>query len=117
LAELHEIVGSRVRALRQGRGWTQEDLGGRADLDFTTIGGAERGEKSLSLKSLSRVAEALEVDLAWLVRPAESETGVAECEGLVEELIGTVRDLPAEELRHVLVLVKAARAYLTGGSS
>ena len=84
----------------------------RADLDFTTIGGAERGEKSLSLNSLSRVAEALGVDLAHLVRRQESETGEAECEGQIEEFLSLVRDLPPEESRHVLELVRAARSYL-----
>ena len=66
MATLQQVIGARIRALRQQKGWTQEDLGGRSELDFTTIGGAERGEKSLSLKSLSRVAQALEVDLGDL---------------------------------------------------
>ena len=113
---LQQVVGARIRALRQQKGWTQEELGGRADLDFTTIGGAERGEKCLSLKSLARVAEALDVDLAWLVRRQESETGQAESEGLVEELIGLVRDLQPDELRHAMALVEVARSYLVGQS-
>ncbi|HJN18112.1 MAG TPA: helix-turn-helix transcriptional regulator [Armatimonadota bacterium] len=112
MATIQEVIGARIRALRQEKGWTQEDLGGRADLDFTTIGGAERGEKSLSLNSLSRVAEALDVSIAWLVRDRLSETGEAECEGLTEELLALVRDLPPEELRHVLGLVRAALSYL-----
>jgi len=114
VATTQEIVGARIRALRQQKGWTQEELGGRADLDFTTVGGAERGEKSLSLKSLVRVAEALGVDVAYVVRQGESATGEAECEGLVEELRAVVRDLPPAELRHVLELVRAARSYLVG---
>ena len=112
VATLQQVVGARIRALRLQRGWTQEELGGRADLDFTTIGGAERGQKSLSLTSLARVAAALGVGVAWLVREEDSETGHADCEGLIEELRGLVKDLPPEELRHVLGLVKAARSYL-----
>jgi transcriptional regulator with XRE-family HTH domain len=114
VATTQKIVGARIRALRQQKGWTQEELGGRAELDFTTIGGAEPGEKSLSLRSLVRVAEALGVDVAWLVRQSESATGEAECEGLIEELRAVVADLPPGELRHVLELVRAARPYLVG---
>ena len=114
MATIQETIGARIRALRLQKGWTQEELGGRADLDFTTIGGAERGEKSLSLKSLVRVAEALDVDVAYLVRQSESETGEAECEGLIEELRAVVADLPPDQLRHVLELVKVARSYLVG---
>lgn len=114
MATIQQTIGARIRALRQEKGWTQEELGGRAELDFTTIGGAERGEKSLSLSSLQRVAGALDVSVAWLVRDEENDTGEAECEGLTEELLGLVRDLPPEELRHVLELVKTARSYLDG---
>ncbi len=111
---LQEIVGARIRALRKARGWTQEELGGRADLDFTSIGGAERGERSLSLNSLSRVAAALEVELAWLVRPEETESGAAG-EGLIEELLGLLRDLPERDLRHMVDLARLEKAYLARG--
>ncbi len=114
MATIQEIIGARIRTLRQQKGWTQEELGGRSELDFTTIGGAERGEKSVSLNSLQRVAGALEVSIAWLVREEQNATGEAECEGLTEELLALARDLPPEELRHVLGLVKAARSYLAG---
>ena len=40
------------------------------------------------------------------------DTGEAECEGLVEELLGLVGDLLPDELRHVLELVKTVRSYL-----
>lgn len=109
---LQEIVGARIRALRKARGWTQEELGGRADLDFTSIGGAERGERSLSLNSLSRVAAALEVELAWLVRPEQTESGAAG-EGLIEELLGVLRDLPERDLQHVVDLAPLEKTYLT----
>ena len=112
MAELQQRVGARIRVLRQQKGWTQEELGARADLDFTTVGGAERGTKSLSLNSLARIAQALEVDLAWLVRGQETTAGTTETERLAEELLGLVRDLPAEELQHVLELVRTSRSYM-----
>jgi transcriptional regulator with XRE-family HTH domain len=108
---LQELVGTRIRALRKARGWTQEDLGGWAELDFTTIGGAERGERNLSLNSLARVAAALEVDLAWLVRPEETENG-PQSEGLIEELLTLTRDLPEADLRHLLDLARLEKDYL-----
>jgi transcriptional regulator with XRE-family HTH domain len=105
------MVGARIRALRKAKGWTQEDLGGWAELDFTSIGGVERGQRSLSLNSLSRVAEALGVDLAWLVRREETESG-AVGEGLIEELLGVLRDLPERDLQHVVDLARLEKDYL-----
>ena len=112
MATLQETIGARIRALRNSKGWTQEELGGRAELDFTTVGGAERGEKSLSLRSLSRIAEALGVDIAWLVRPKGSSSGHPESEELLEKLLVLVRDLPTEDLRHIVELVQVTRSYL-----
>ena len=112
MATLQKIIVGRIRALRHSSKWTQEDLGARAGLDFTTIGGAERGEKSLSLNSLARVADALAVDLAWLVRPEVSKSGAAENEELIEELLSEVSDLKPPQLRHVLDLVRVVRSYM-----
>jgi len=112
MGELQQRVGARIRVLRQQKGWTQEDLGARAELDFTTIGGAERGVKALSLNSLARVAQALGVELAWLVREGETRAGTAETEGLAEELLGLVRDLSADDLRHVVEVVKTTKSYV-----
>lgn len=102
---LQKVVGARIRALRVARHWTQEELGGRADLDFTSIGGAERGERALSLGALQRVAAALEVHMAYLVRPETTKSG-GEGEGLVEELLAIVADLPVKELKHVVTLAR-----------
>ena len=87
-------------------------LGRAVSLDFTTIGAAERGQTSLSLKSLARVAGALEVDLGWLVRQDETQTGRSESAELLEDLLGLLRQMGPRELRHVIDLVKAAQGYL-----
>jgi transcriptional regulator with XRE-family HTH domain len=107
--ELHQIIGVRIRALRKAKGWTQEDLGGWAELDFTTIGGAERGEKRLSVRSLARIADALGVELSWLVRTTEVQGAN---DPLVEELLTLVRDLPEADLHHLLDLARLEKDYL-----
>jgi len=46
----------------------KEEVAERAGMDFTSIGAAERGARSLSLKSLAKVARALDVPIEELVR-------------------------------------------------
>ena len=58
------IVGARVRAYRKNKGITQEELAERADLHHTYIGQVERGEKNLTLGSLDKILEALEVSFS-----------------------------------------------------
>lgn len=60
--------GRRARERRLELGLSQEALGARAGLDRTYIGGIERGERNLSLVNVVRLAHALEIDAAELVR-------------------------------------------------
>jgi transcriptional regulator with XRE-family HTH domain len=58
--ELLRRLGSRVRALREQRAWSQEDLARRADRHFTYIGRIERGEQNVTVEVLLEISAALE---------------------------------------------------------
>jgi len=60
-----------LRALRQEKHWTQEELADRAGLHFTYISQIERGLKSPSLRSLGQIADALGITLSMLVKRME----------------------------------------------
>lgn len=52
--------GTTVRALREKRGISQEELGRLAKLHRTYIGMIERGEKNITLENIEKIAQALE---------------------------------------------------------
>ena len=60
------LLGTRVRTLREELGYTQRALGRRARLSGKFIGEVERGEKSITIDSLYRVAQALRTPLGEL---------------------------------------------------
>jgi transcriptional regulator with XRE-family HTH domain len=63
-----QIVAASVRRLRQQRGWSQEELGGRASLHRTYVGAIERCEENITLRTLDQLADALGVKPADLLR-------------------------------------------------
>ena len=63
---VRQVLGMRLRALRRERRLSQERLGKRSGLSGKFIGEVERGEKSISIDSLYRVAVALDVPLREL---------------------------------------------------
>jgi len=61
-----------LRQLRQEKGLSQEELADRAGLHRTYISQIERGIKSPSLRSLERIARALDVQLSTLIKKMEN---------------------------------------------
>ncbi len=62
------LLGRRIRTLRTQNGWTQEELGERADINYKFLGEIERGQQNPSFGILTRIASALRVDLPELFR-------------------------------------------------
>jgi transcriptional regulator with XRE-family HTH domain len=60
-------VGLNARKHRLAAGLTQEDIADRMGVDRSFVSGLERGERNLTLKSLSSLAQALGVKLVQLV--------------------------------------------------
>ncbi len=69
-APLLVAVGEALRARRQASGVSQEQLALLAELDRAYVGGVERGEHNLTLMSLGRLCEALDVRPSVLLKLA-----------------------------------------------
>ena len=60
--------GNRVRELRKRKGLSQEGLALESGLDRSYVGGVERGERNISLENIEKLAKALGVTAAALMR-------------------------------------------------
>lgn len=65
--ELQRTVGERVRTIRTERGLSQEALADALGVHRTYLGGVERGERNLTLRSVERLADRLAVDVRVLL--------------------------------------------------
>jgi len=61
------LLGRKVRSLRKGQGWSQEDLAFESDLDRTYIGGIEQGRRNVGLINICKIAKALKVSPSSLL--------------------------------------------------
>ena len=61
-------LGENIRRTRISKGHSQEDLAHQAGLDRTYLGGAERGERNLTVLSLLKISRPLQVSLSELLK-------------------------------------------------
>lgn len=66
--------GRRVRARRLELGKSQEQLAADSDVHWSFLGQVERGRRNLTFHNILKVAEALAVDPAELVRGLKAPT-------------------------------------------
>jgi transcriptional regulator with XRE-family HTH domain len=65
--DIRQIVGDNIRFIREKKGWVQDDLAITAKVSRTYIGQIERGQKTISITLLDKIAKALRVDFSVLV--------------------------------------------------
>lgn len=63
---IEEKFGKRVRALRNQRKWSQEELSFRCGVSKNYISDVERGTRNVSLKAIEKIANGLEVEIMEL---------------------------------------------------
>lgn len=97
--------GIRVRALRQGAGLSQMELGKRAELDHTYVGGIERGERNLSIEAIEKVANGLEIDIVQLFQHSSHRSVESQ---QIAELVILLERKDEGTIKRVLDMVRLA---------
>ena len=67
-------VGRVIRQLREQRGWSQEHLAHRAELNRSYMGEIERATAIASLATAAKLAQALDLPLSSLISRCEEST-------------------------------------------
>ena len=74
--DLQQNVGENLRRYRQAHGLSQEAMADLLGVHRTYMGGVERGERNLTLRTVERIADSIGVKpLELLQRPVRSSTG------------------------------------------
>lgn len=102
-------LGRRIRAERTAKKMTQEELAERAGLHPTYIGQVERGEKSLTVASLEKIVEGLEISFSDLFENIRSPTKPA---GYAMQCYDKISAYPNETQKQFYELICAAEKLM-----
>lgn len=100
--DLHAI-GGRIKAARERKHLTQEDLAAIVDLSPTHISVIERGVKPPKLVTLVAIANALDVSADTLLQDVVNRS----VEGVPNELATEIMKLPAKERSKIINAIRA----------
>lgn len=102
VGELQSRVGENLRRYRLERGLSQEVFAEKLGVHRTYMGGVERGERNLTLKSLESIAERLGLDpLMLLTPPGEHSIHSTRPDLAQPSAHGAVLELDAESTSHL----------------
>ncbi|WP_025679669.1 helix-turn-helix domain-containing protein [Paenibacillus massiliensis] len=100
MSELRQQIGTRIRAMRNAKGLTQQKLADFAGLDYRYIGALERGERNFSIDTLEKVLVALDVTISELMVSEDNSCDELKQRTVNEFIIGT-SNLNDEQLKSV----------------
>lgn len=73
MADIKKIFGKNIRVARDSKNITQEQLAELCGLHRTYIGSVERGERNISLENISKIAQALKVNISDLFKKTDAK--------------------------------------------
>ncbi len=97
------LLGRRIRGLRNIKGWTQEELGRRADLSYKFIGEIERGQQNPSLDTIVKIAAAMKVEPLELFRFEQETVDKIAIENRIGRILKTLTE---EDMRRLLMVLR-----------
>lgn len=98
------LLGSRIRSLRIMKGWTQQELGEEANVNYKFLGEIERGQKNPSFLVLLKIAASLNVEPVEMFR---FDAEILDRNTMEAKVIAIVKTVSDHELHRVLMLLQA----------
>lgn len=97
-----KAVGRRIRKLREEKGWTRSNLAEHLDVSDRYSSSIELGQKGMSVKTLLRLAEILEVTTDYILTGVDMQKGRSNVFDTVMDLLDRC---PPEKLPYLEIIV------------
>ncbi len=105
-SDILKILGTKIKEARLKKGWTIEQLAEAVNLSTNFLGLVERSKKSLSIESLCKIADSLEITIDSLLKEFIDST-----ENKINTLRIFIEDLNDEEFDFIIETIKSVKSH------
>lgn len=110
MGKLEVELGKKIRELRKQKGYTQAELAELVDLSNNFIGYLERGKQLPSLKTLEKIAQALDITIGYLFYSIENTLHkpikLTKKDQIISKLSKHLKSLNIKDITLILRLIK-----------
>ncbi|MDO3679734.1 helix-turn-helix domain-containing protein [Paenibacillus ehimensis] len=108
MSNLKVIIGEKIRDQRKIKGMTQKELSKKANVQHTYLGDVERGARNISLESLEKIMEALDIEPSDLFdfKTIKINDSSAEFDLVLNEHIEFLRTKQIEDVKMINRITK-----------
>lgn len=98
-----QLIGEKIRMVRKSKGFSQETLGLRSQLSISYISDVERGTRNISLESLEKIINALEVSPGEIFdfHDISLESGIENKDGILEMIRAILIRRSVDEVKFI----------------
>lgn len=106
MEDILKRLGARIRDERKKNSLTQEKLAGRVDLSVDYIEYIERGKQAPYIRTLERIAKALNVEIYELFLFFIKDNRRKDREAAIKELILSVDNIEPKDIRFIAFILR-----------
>ncbi|MBH5317247.1 helix-turn-helix transcriptional regulator [Paenibacillus sp. GSMTC-2017] len=106
MSDIGRLIGDNIRVCRKSKGFSQEQLALRADINASYMGQVERGEKNPTIDVLSKIAIALQTPLEKIVNVENNQETTEDSTRYADKIANQLTGLTLREQEAVYKFVK-----------
>ncbi|TGN33108.1 helix-turn-helix domain-containing protein [Lysinibacillus sp. S2017] len=114
MSELIRIICANIREVRKSKGLTQEELAEKCDLHTSYLAGVERGERNITIQTLEKIAQGLEISPVNLLKVDQLniDDQYFNKQGKLHLLINLVNEFSEDEISKLINIVREIKQMM-----
>lgn len=106
ISDYRSTIGRKVHQERLKRGWTQEELAEKIDMNASFVGQIERGIKAASFDTLERLSQIFGMEVVDFLKKDENKEPYREPQAMERKMVSLLKGYTLREQKAVYQAIK-----------